>query len=213
MKKSIIFDLDGTLLDTLDDILNAVNHSLKKYNLMPITKDECREFIGSGPFVLIEKSVKENKEKLGLVYEEYLSYYENHNDINTKPYEGILELLNTLKENNIRLAVVSNKQDSAVKEMVSKYFGDTFELAIGSSSNLKKKPSFDMIQLVLNSLGIDKKDCIYIGDSEIDIKTASNKMDLIMVSWGFRNKNTLFSNGAKLVVDSTKEILSIVLNK
>ncbi|MGM9971443.1 MAG: HAD family hydrolase [Anaeroplasmataceae bacterium] len=207
MKKGIIFDLDGTLLNTLDDILDSVNHSLEKFDLPAITKNECRSFIGSGPRVLIEKSLKGSIDKFDDVYDEYMLYYDTHNNIKTKPYDGIIELLKTLKQKGFKIGIVSNKQDSATKEMALKYFNDLIDVSIGSNDLVRKKPAFDMVNIALDKLGIKESEAYYVGDSEVDIKTALGKIDLIMVSWGFRDKETLLSNNPPVIVDDTNMLL------
>lgn len=210
MKKAVIFDLDGTLLNTLDDILDGVNHSLGKYSLNLINLKECMTYIGDGPLELIKKSCKDNIDFIELVYNEYLDFYNKNSNNKTKPYNGIISLLNKLKALGLKLCVVSNKQDEAVREMVSFYFNDLIDISIGSSINYNKKPSFDMIDVILNKLDISRSDALYVGDSEVDVLTVKDKMDNVMVSWGFRDKDVLIKNGASNIVDTPIDILKFI---
>lgn len=214
MKDTIIFDLDGTLLNTLDDILDGVNHSLNKYSLPSITLKECRSFIGNGPQMLIKRSLKDRTDLFEEVYNEYLSYYDTHNDIKTSPYPGVMDMLKELHDKGYKLAIVSNKQDSAVKIMADRYFEAIFDFTIGSKDNLNKKPAPDMVFEAVRQLNTTVERSYYVGDSDVDIKTASNSnIDSIIVSWGFRDKNILLNNGAKLIVDTTSELMDIIMKK
>lgn len=203
--KSVIFDMDGTILDTIDDIRNAINYSLNKYNLAQITTDECKSFLGNGPKKLIERSVKDRLDMFGCVFDTYNSYYASHNDIYTKPYDGILELLIKLKSEGYKLAVVSNKADSDAKMLAAKYFSGIFDIVLGSSENILKKPHPDMVLKVMEYL--NTKEAVYVGDSEVDVKTSINaKIKGIFVLWGFRDKKTLELNGAKVTASNALEL-------
>lgn len=205
MNKVVIFDMDGTILDTIDDILNAINYSLDKYNLHNITKEECKSFLGNGPQKLIERSLKDKQEYFKDVYNTYIDYYSNHNDILTKPYDGIIELLNKLKSDGYLLAVCSNKGNEDVVNLSNKYFKCIFDYIIGSSDLIAKKPSPDMVYKILSDL--NTKDAVYVGDSEVDVKTSINAGILgIFVLWGFRSKSTLKENGAKVLVKDSYEL-------
>lgn len=205
MNKVVIFDMDGTILDTIDDILNAINYSLDKYNLHNITKEECKSFLGNGPQKLIERSLKDKQEYFKDVYNTYIDYYSNHNDILTKPYDGIIELLNKLKSEGYLLAVCSNKGNDDVVNLSNKYFKGIFDYIIGSSDLIAKKPSPDMVYKILSDL--NTKDAVYVGDSEVDVKTSINAGILgIFVLWGFRSKSTLKENGAKVLVKDSYEL-------
>lgn len=205
MNNVVIFDMDGTILDTIDDILNAINYSLDKYNLKNITKEECKSFLGNGPKKLIERSLKDEQEYFDNVYNTYIDYYSDHNDILTKPYDGILELLERLKSEGYLLAVCSNKGNEDVVNLSNKYFKGIFDYIIGSSDLIAKKPSPDMVYKILNDLNV--KDAIYVGDSEVDVKTAINANILgIFVLWGFRTLEILKDNGAKVLVKDSYEL-------
>lgn len=205
----LLFDMDGTILNTLDDICDSVNYSLNRYGLKSITLNECKSFVGNGPKVLIKKALKNNDVYFNEVYDTYMNYYDKHSFIKTKPYDGIIELLYKLKSLGYKLGVVSNKQDSAVKLLCDKYFKGIFDLSIGSSERVLKKPAKDMIEKALHIL--NEKDCIYIGDSEVDVKTALNANVLgVFVLWGFRDKDILEASGAKYLVKNIDELYSFI---
>lgn len=207
--KAVIFDMDGTILDTLDDLTNAVNHCLKVHDFPLRDKCEVRCFVGNGIHKLIERAVpKETKpEKIESVYQDMLVYYQQHCDELTKPYSGIIELLKNLRENGYLTAVVSNKADTAVVALCEKYFSGLFDAAVGEKPGVDRKPAPDSVYAVLEKLGVEKEWVVYIGDSEVDIETAKNAgIDCISVAWGFRDRDMLLRNGAVKVVENPKEI-------
>lgn len=192
--KLAIFDLDGTLLDTLMDLMNSTNFALQEIGCPKRTFCEIRKFVGNGVRKLIERAVPidtgtDDIEKALSIFKEH---YENHCEENTKPYDGIIELLDLLIRQNILIAVVSNKIDSAVSVLCKQYFGNRIEISVGDKENCRKKPDPDSVFEVLNCLNIQKADAVYIGDSEVDIETAKNAgIDCISVTWGFRDKELL----------------------
>lgn len=213
MIKAVIFDLDGTLLNTLDDLTNSVNHMLTHYGFEKRTMNEVKSFIGDGARQLVERSLGEgsNKEKI----DEYLSFYEAYYDIHkqdlSRPYDGIIELLDDLKARNIKMAVVSNKPDDAVKPLVETLFGDYFELAIGESKDLKRKPSPEMLHHAIKSLGLKKEEVIFVGDSDVDMQTAINaKVKVIACLWGFRDFDVLSKYNPDYIVNVPNEINNII---
>ncbi len=211
MKKLYIFDLDGTLLNTLDDLTNSVNFALKKYFLQPKTKKETEKNIGNGVRVLIDVSVPsmlppERKKEIFSVFQKY--YAQHYNDT-TKPYEGILSVVKTLKKEGAYLAVVSNKPDNLTQKLIKEHFGNAFDVICGLTDGMKKKPYPDTVEYVLRVLRIEKEDAVYIGDSEVDIETAQNAgLPFVGVSWGYRGKNSLLSCGASAIVENPQEILN-----
>ncbi len=212
MIKAIIFDLDGTLLYTLEDLKDSVNFALKNFNYPPRTLEEVRNFVGNGVRLLIERSLPNGAENPDM--EEVLKVFKAHYADNmynkTRPFDGIEELLNKLKERGIRTAVVSNKFDMAVKELCKKYFSEKIEIAIGESENLRKKPAPDCVLKVLEYFNCSKEEVFYAGDSEVDIQTAKNcDIKCISVTWGYKTKDFLVKNGAKILVNSPAEILEI----
>ena len=207
--KAVIFDLDGTILDTLDDLTNALNYCLEKHALQIRSKKEVQGFVGNGIHLLIERAVPKNTKEamIEAVYQDFLIFYQEHCHELTKPYDGIVELLQLLRKDGYKTAVVSNKADSAVKALCDEYFDGLFDLAVGEKKDVRKKPAPDSVNAVLKQLGVEKEDAAYIGDSEVDIQTAENAgMDCISVTWGFRDALTLKQNGAVKLVTSPIEI-------
>ena len=214
MYSAVIFDLDGTLLDTLDDLWTAVNEGLKCASLPLRTREEVRGFVGNGIVKLMERACGDvGKDVLDKALATFKSYYGAHCEDKTKPYEGIKELLSVLKEKGIRTAVVSNKADFAVKKLAKGYFEGMLEYAVGENeeAGIRKKPAPDSLLAVMQSMGAGTDSTVYIGDSEVDIQTAKNAgVDCISVTWGFKDRAFLIENGATLFADTPKEILSLI---
>ncbi|MGN0518221.1 MAG: HAD family hydrolase [Acutalibacteraceae bacterium] len=212
--KVLIFDLDGTILNTLDDLTDSFNHVLTCANMPARTTDEVMGFVGNGIHKLIERGVPNgtSPQDIEKVYTEFKKYYAVHCADKTKPYDGIPELLEELKNNGIKLAVVSNKADFAVQSLCQQYFGGLFDCVIGERSGVRRKPAPDTVNEVISTLKAERSDVVYIGDSDVDIQTAKNAgLDCISVSWGFRNTEFLKKNGAKTIVNAPNDILNIVL--
>ncbi len=212
---TVIFDLDGTLLDTLEDLMDAVNYALDKYGYPARTLSEIRSFLGNGVRNLMKCSLPDGESNPD--FEEILSafrkYYTAHCKIKTRAYDGVLELMQRLKEAGCRLAIVSNKLDSAVKELNQSYFNGYIQAAIGEKEGIQRKPAPDMVENALAELNSSKKEAIYIGDSEVDIRTASNAgLDCISVSWGFRDADFLRENGASMIADTPQQVYDIIRN-
>ncbi|NMC56430.1 MAG: HAD family hydrolase [Eubacteriaceae bacterium] len=210
---TVIFDLDGTLLDTIEDLTDSVNYILAKHIYPTRNIDEIRSFVGNGMRRLIELSAPSglDEEKIESLFEELKEYYTAHSNIKTKLYTGILELLSYLKSNGYKTAIVSNKNHAAVCELRQIYFNDYIETAIGQKEVIRRKPYADCVFSALESLGCECENAVYIGDSEVDIKTAQNAgMDCIAVSWGFRDKKQLIEAGAQIIADDATEIISIL---
>lgn len=208
-----IFDLDGTLLDTLGDLRDSVNFALLKNGLPERTTEEIRSFVGNGIRLLIERSVPENTtiELTDKCFDDFKVHYKDNSANLTKAYDGINELLYELKNREIRLAVVSNKADFAVKTLVDKYFPDVFDSAIGEREGVRRKPEPDTVFAVINELGVNKNEVIYIGDSEVDIETAKNAdIPCICVTWGFRDKDVLEKLCSEYIIDSPEKIFDII---
>lgn len=217
MKYSVaIFDMDGTILDTLKDLTNAMNYALKENGYPERTIDEIRAFLGNGisgmlKNVLPEGTVFEESEK---VRKSFQAYYTEHCSIYTKPYDGIPELVSSLRANGVKTAVVSNKLDSAVNRLSKQYFDELFDISIGEkeSEGIKQKPAPDMVNIILSVLNVEKNDCVFIGDSEVDIETAKNSgIDCICVNWGFRTESFLKEHGAPVIVETPEELKSKIL--
>lgn len=211
MKKTVIFDLDGTLLNTLDDLADSTNYALSKFGYPTRTIDEVRQFVGNGVAKLIERAIPEGKnnpnfEKCLAIFKE--NYAQNMYN-KTAPYNGIIEMLSNLKSKGIKIAVVSNKFDLAVKELCKKYFEGFIDFAAGENEaqGIKKKPAPDTVISVLNEFNFASEDAVYVGDSDVDIMTAENsKMSCISVTWGFRDEKFLLENGATILINAPSEI-------
>lgn len=213
MINTVIFDLDGTLLYTLEDLRDSTNYALLKFNYDPRSLDEIRTFVGNGVRRLIEKSLPCGAENP--VFEECLSEFKKHYLLNmynkTAPFQGIDGLLSTLKEKNIHIAVVSNKYDRAVKELCEKYFKNKIELAVGESENIRKKPAPDSVLSVINQFDVGIQTVLYVGDSDVDIQTAKNaSVKSVGVTWGYRSRELLVSEGADFIVNKPFEILDLL---
>ena len=209
----IIFDMDGTILNTLEDLKNSLNYVLQQAGYQTRTLEEVRTFVGNGIRKTIERALPSDieEEKVDELFSLFMDYYAIHNTDNTKPYNGVIELLKELKHLGYKTAVVSNKQDSAVKSLCKKFFTGLFDVEIGEKENIAKKPEPDEVNEVLKILNIDRTKSIYIGDSEVDIQTAKNsKMKSIIVDWGFRDRKFLYEHGVEVIVSNPSEILNII---
>lgn len=207
----LIFDLDGTILDTLEDLFLSVNVSLRKSGFPERTKEEVRQFVGNGIQKLIERAVPENtdEEQIQHVYQDFTAYYAAHCADHTRPYAGIIEILQTLRNAGIRTAVVSNKADYAVQSLCRTYFPDLFDAVAGEQEGIKRKPAPDAVLTILDRLHIHQEQAVYIGDSDVDIETAKNAgMPCISVDWGFRDRNFLMQHGAEKIISRPEELLS-----
>ena len=211
--KAVIFDLDGTLLNTLEDLTDAVNHVMRQFNYPEHTIEEIRSFVGNGIKLLIERSLPDGKDnpEFDKVFSEFKSYYTSHCRIKTRPYDGIMELISTLHEQGYKLAIVSNKNQSAVTELNNIYFSDYISTAIGEKEGVRKKPAPDTVIKALSELGISSDDAVYVGDSDVDRETAENSnMDCISVTWGFRDRKLLESLNPYAIIDKPAELLNYV---
>ncbi len=212
--KAAIFDMDGTILDTLDDLAGSVNHSLALYGYPLRSREEIRAFLGNGMVRLIHLSVPEGitQEEEAAVLAEHKRYYPLHFGDHTRPYEGIPEVLKRLKEAGIRTAVVSNKSDSNVKALAARFYDGLFDVAIGAMDGMERKPAPDMVNLALRELGVTAEEAVYIGDSEVDLETAANShLPIITVTWGFRDMDHLIRHGAKCFAHRPEELLDFIL--
>lgn len=213
MKKyeTVIFDLDGTLLNTLEDLADAVNYALRKMGMPERTLEEVRTFVGNGVRRLMELSVPEgsNNPAFEETFAKFREYYGVHCNDKTKPYEGVLELIRELKKAGYALAIVSNKLDSAVKELAEIYFEGIVKVAIGEKEGVAKKPAPDTVYEALRELNMPKETAVYVGDSEVDVMTAKNSgLPCISVLWGFRDEAFLRQNGATQFARTAEEVKS-----
>lgn len=208
--KAVIWDLDGTLLDTLEDLKNSVNFGLDKFNMPNITLEMTRRFVGNGVGRLIQLAVPEgtDKETEAKVLEVFKAHYEEHSLDATKPYDGVVDVLKALKSAGYKMAIVSNKIENAVGELAEKFFPGLIDVAIGETPDVPKKPAPDMIFKALDKLGLAKEEAIFIGDSDVDVATGINSgLDMLTVLWGFRDEDELVKAGAKEFVRKPEEIL------
>jgi len=204
-----IFDLDGTLLNTLDDLADSTNYIMRQFGYPERTVEEVRKFVGNGIRKLLERSAPmgTSPEEIDRMFVQFKEHYGAHCADKTKPYDGIMELLNALKKQGVKLAVVSNKADYAVKALCEQYFPEYFDVAVGERVGIARKPAPDTVHEVLKNLQMEKSQAVYIGDSEVDVQTAKNaELNCIAVDWGFRDKKVLKEAGAETIV-STPEIL------
>ena len=204
-----IFDLDGTLLDTLEDLADSANYIMGQFGHPARTIAEVRSFVGNGIRKLIERSAPEETpaEEIDRMFEQFKEYYGAHCADKTKPYDGILEVLAALQKQGVKLAVVSNKADYAVKALCEQYFPGCFDEAVGERVGIARKPAPDTVNEVLKNLQMDKSQAVYIGDSEVDVQTAQNaEMDCIAVDWGFRDTEVLKRAGADIIVSTPENL-------
>ena len=208
--QAVVFDLDGTLLNTLYDLTDSVNWTLEKYGLPQRSLEEIRAFVGNGLRNLMTQAVPEGEQNpmFESLFEFFREYYKSHCNIKTAPYEGILELMKELKGRGVKMAIVSNKIDSGVKELNEIHFAEYVDVAIGEREGIGRKPQPDSLYEALRVLGVDKEHAVYVGDSDVDIKTAKNaEVRCISVSWGFRDEAFLMEHGAGVMIDRPLELL------
>ena len=212
MYTTYIFDLDGTLLDTLDDLAASVNYALRTHGMPGHSTDDVRRFVGNGVRKLMERAVPDGADNP--LFEEtfatFRQHYMTHSLDTTRPYKGIPETLAALKARGCRLAVVSNKMMAATQSLCSHFFPDTIEVAIGEheAEGIRKKPAPDTVIAALDALGVGKERAVYVGDSDVDIQTARNSgLPCISVLWGFRDKDFLIQHGAKTFISAPHELL------
>lgn len=207
--KAVIFDMDGTILNTLDDLADATNHSLRVCGYPERSIDEVRQFVGNGIRKLIERAVPINTSvsDIDRVFNTFIEYYKDHSAIKTCVYQGISELLHDLRKSGCKTGVVSNKADFAVQDLCKKYFKDMFDVSVGERAGVQRKPAPDSLNEALRLLNCEKADAIYVGDSDVDIETAKNAgIPCIGVAWGFRGYDFLKQHGASYIVSTVDEL-------
>ena len=215
MYKVAIFDLDGTLLNTIDDLANACNYALKRNMFEIYEVERYKTFVGDGVYKLVERALPVEKRVeavINVVLKDFNEYYNDHMIDMTRPYDGIIEVLDNLKANGIKLAVVSNKPHDFAIEIVKKYFGDRFDVIFGHRNGFPTKPNPVSVLEVIDMFNEIKENCIYIGDSNVDIITAKNAgVESIGVLWGFRSKEELEKEGAKYIASEVNDLNNIIL--
>ena len=214
MFKVFIFDLDGTLLDTLGDLAASVNYALRHHGLPEHSLDDVRRFVGNGVRMLMERAIPDGSSNplFDETFATFRQHYMAHSLDTTRPYNGIPETLVAIRERGCHIAVVSNKMMAATQELCRYFFPDTVEVAIGEdeAAGIRKKPAPDTVFAALRTLGIGKEDAVYVGDSDVDIQTAANAgIPCISVLWGFRDRDFLLNHGATTLISTPSELLSL----
>lgn len=214
MYKAVLFDMDGTVLDTVGDLTDAINVSLEKFGFPARSQEEVKSFLGKGPAHFVNCAVPEGTDEKTRqqVLAFYEPYYDSHCQIKTAPYPGVLELLKTLKARSVKLAVISNKQEPAVKALAEQHFDGLLELAVGTSPRIRCKPDPSAVLAAMAELGVEKSETLYVGDMDVDLNTARNAgIDCVGVSWGFLGRKKLEALGAEHIVDNTEQLLEFIL--
>jgi len=207
--KAVLFDMDGTVLDTLRDLTNAVNHILDEYGMPRRSPREVASFLGNGAATLLRKSVPPDttEEQLAEMLSVYQPWYDSHCAICTAPYPGILALMQSLRAAGVKQAVISNKQDSAVKRLAAEHFPGLLETAVGESATVRRKPNPDAVLAALREMALSPEDAVYVGDTEVDLRTAENAgLACAVVGWGFRTEEELRAAGAGRIFYSAEEL-------
>lgn len=197
---AVIFDLDGTLLDTLDDLTNSVNAVMEQYQMPQYSREQIRSFVGNGIRRLMQRVIPDGEDnpQFTEIYDAFRQHYNIHCMDETEAYPGIMALLERLRKDGYQIAIVSNKADFAVKKLRDIYFKDLIEVAIGEREDVRRKPAPDTVYQALRELGAELSRAVYVGDSEVDVQTAANAgMDEIIVTWGFRDREFLMEHGAR----------------
>ena len=211
--EAVIFDLDGTLIDTLEDLKDSINFALEQHGMPERSLEEVHTFVGNGVKKLVFRSVPENtsEELRESCLKAFKAHYITNSMNKTRPYNGICGLVEKLKKNGVKLAVVTNKTQDAADAIMNEFFKDDFEIIIGQIDGVAQKPQPDGVWYAIEKLGASKQNSVYIGDSEVDCLTAKNSgIPIIGVTWGFRGRKVLEENNADYIVDSPEEILNII---
>ena len=212
MKNTVLFDLDGTLVNSLEDLKDATNYTMNKLGLEQRSLDEVRTFVGNGVDMLIKRAGGNAQYDFNEASAYFIEYYNENLCNKTKPYNGIVNVINVLKNKGFKLGVVTNKPQFAAEKIVNYYFNESFDVIIGADlSKSRKKPYNDPVDAALSVINVNKNDAIFVGDSEVDIETAKNMdMSFIGVAWGFRNE-IIFAN-EKYFVRNSQQLLNLCCN-
>ena len=203
--QGVLWDMDGTVLDTLEDLWAAVNVSLRRFSLPEASLEAVRAGLGNGAAHLISCVAPEEKREQVLAF--YKPWYDAHCNLKTRPYPGILPLMGALRAGGVRQAIISNKPDPAVQELAKSYFPGLLDSAVGESETVRRKPNPDAVLAAVRQMGLNVADCVYIGDTEVDLATAKNAgMACIAVSWGFRSREQLIASGATRIAATAEEL-------
>ncbi|MBR2592221.1 MAG: HAD family hydrolase [Oscillospiraceae bacterium] len=213
--RTAVFDLDGTLLDTLPDLHAALNHALSLLDWPQKELSDTRRNVGNGIRRLIQLSAPENasEEQIDRCFDDFISYYSEHLTVATVPYPGIPELIRSLSDAGVLIAVATNKYDAGAKTIIARFFGDLVSVTLGDTPGAPRKPDRAMVDRVFEITGADPKKAVYIGDSEVDLLTAANAgLPFIAVSWGYRDESALAAQGARIIARSTQELYDLILS-
>lgn len=211
--ETVVFDLDGTLLNTLDDLRDSVNFAMRDAGYPERSPAEIRRFVGNGVRNLVEQSVPEgtDSEKIDACLAVFRKHYAGNMSNKTGPYEGVMELLQALQERGVKMGVVSNKYDGAVKELIAKEFGRFIHVAIGERPGIARKPAPDSVLEAMRVLGASPRSTVYVGDSEGDVTTARNAgVAAAACTWGFRDRDVLAALNPDFIIDSPEELLRLI---
>lgn len=213
---AVLYDMDGTVLDTLEDLKNAASAAMTAFGRAPLSLEQTRRFVGNGSRRLIEQALGDGADpaEVDRVLAWYKPWYDAHSRIFTRPYPGILPLMERLNAAGIRQAIVSNKPDPTVRALAEEFFPGLAELAVGEreSEGIRRKPWPDMLDAARERMGLRREDCLYVGDSEVDILTAANAgLRCVSVSWGFRSREQLLAAGAEALIDTPEELAELLL--
>lgn len=212
--KLAVFDMDGTILDTLDDLTDTLNMSLAEVGMPLRTKDEVRSFVGNGVGKLLERAVSDgtSEKEFAALADAFRKNYALHCADKTKPYDGVPEAIAALRKAGMKTAVVSNKVDFAVQALAHDYFAGLFDIAVGEREGVRRKPAPDAVNEILRVLDVPREAAVYVGDSDVDADTAKNAgVDFIGVEWGFRPREVLAAHGAEIIVGDASELLAQIL--
>ena len=215
MIDTIIFDLDGTLLNTLEDLRDSVNFALSRQNFPLRTLPEIRSFVGNGIRLLMERAVPKNTdaETFEICFKDFCDYYKIHMEDKTAPYEHINEMLDNIKKAGFKTAIVTNKADFAAQDLCKRMFGDTIDLVVGSTDDRPNKPAPDGVYYALEKLESKCENAIFVGDADTDILTANNAgLQSIGVLWGFRDRDIIEKEGAKYIVENVKSLENLLIS-
>ena len=212
--KAVIFDLDGTLLNTLTDLSASVNYTLERFGFPLRSAREVRSYLGNGIRALVEKSLPADKKDMtDECLKVFKDYYDIHKDDNTAPYDGIVDMLRSVKAAGLKTAIVSNKYDAAVQYLKDVTFSGLIDFAVGEGNGIAAKPAPDGVWLALKKLNAVKEESVYVGDSEVDLMTAENSgLKCVAVTWGFRDREELILRGAKNVIDAPDRLASLLIS-
>lgn len=211
---TVIFDLDGTLLDTLDDLTASTNHALRTLGMPPRKRKEVRQFVGNGIYNLIRLAVPQNSSArtIDKTYAVFNQHYAEHHLDKTAPYPGVIDIVDRLRAKGMQCCVVSNKGDYAVRPLVEHFFPHRFEVAVGEREDIRRKPAPDTVLACMDELDAEASSCVYVGDSEVDVACARNAgIDCIIVTWGFRDETYVRAHGGTTFAHSASELEALLL--